>query len=994
MNEQLYINNIYIPLSKSINPSITRSIADIVEPNKRKATFSKTTTVPASKEAFEVFGAIFEINLADGSFNPTVKADCLYLVDGSEIINGYCQLKNIKETDDKEIEYDIVMFGNVANLFNSIDDKYLTDLDLSQWNHPFTKEIQELSWDTQVFDSDLGMLVPFALGKGYVYALVDYGFSSDSITYKMNEIGVSVYVAEYWDKIFEEAGFTFTSVFLATDAFKALIIPSSPETFSFNDAEITAREFSGNTPNFTSTAGTTTGNLALNTYGADDTIIFTADVSDPSGLLNNANGDYTVVEAGFYTLNALLELNVTFSPNVQPAEITSEVRARIKIIHTPISTGVPVIITQQTAYITRDNDTPTSDWPYSTASAPTYPDGDYLNDTRYSYITIFDFPRGFNPPDRYLVSTAGVFLAAGDTIHIAISAGFFDGISPNLFDSGAGNATLTCTVGAFYNKVANTTLTEGNTFLISKAIPIGYKQKDFIMSIVKMFNLYFDIDPNNNKNIIIEPRDDFYGSGIVNIEDKIAIDKEIDLIPMGAMNARRYIYSYRPDKDYWNQTYESNYQEVYGEREVTILNEFVQKDEKNNLIFSATPIVGLPNNDRVVPTIIAQNDLGEPIKTKSNIRILYYGGLIANFQNWQHQNTVSVFGFIVNTPHSDYPYAGHFDHPYNPTLDINFGLVKELYYDSNINPIVWTNNNLYNKYWSKFIKEITDKDSKLVKCWVNLSHFDFNSWSFQDSYFFNNAYHRLNKINGFNPTNSDLTKCEFIKIKQSPIFIPTNNNTTGAPEGIELPPPDATDDDSETAPIFADPSSKSNFNQDNNNYNTKTQEVTGENNYVDKAAEDICIKGDGNKVFNSRHIVLDNSHDNVIESGLRNVTLINTVGITVDESFVTYIDGIKATPALGDPIEVVQISASQDIEPTVKTYEIDTSGGDVTMQFTPTVVDYQEGQIWIFKKTVQANKLIIAVIGGTIDDLASISFKTKNSAISTQYDGDTDLIIV
>jgi len=47
--EQLYINNVYIPLSSTINAALTKSITDIEEPGKRKSTFSKTTKLPLSK---------------------------------------------------------------------------------------------------------------------------------------------------------------------------------------------------------------------------------------------------------------------------------------------------------------------------------------------------------------------------------------------------------------------------------------------------------------------------------------------------------------------------------------------------------------------------------------------------------------------------------------------------------------------------------------------------------------------------------------------------------------------------------------------------------------------------------------------------------------------------------------------------------------------------------------------------------------------------------
>ena len=90
---------------------------------------------------------------------------------------------------------------------------------------------------------------------------------------------------------------------------------------------------------------------------------------------------------------------------------------------------------------------------------------------------------------------------------------------------------------------------------------------------------------------------------------------------------------------------------------------------------------------------------------------MYYGGLKDNFENWLHKSDL-----VPDVSQTQYPYAGHFDDPFNPTLDINFGLVREVFYDDTLEDITVTDNNLYNKYHSKFIREITDKDSKLVEC--------------------------------------------------------------------------------------------------------------------------------------------------------------------------------------------------------------------------------------------------------------------------------------
>ena len=83
---------------------------------------------------------MYDINLTDGSFNTAEKIDMYYLVDGELIIEGYAQLKSITTTDNNDIEYNIVLFGNTANLFSKAKGKYLRDLDISEYDHPLVKE--------------------------------------------------------------------------------------------------------------------------------------------------------------------------------------------------------------------------------------------------------------------------------------------------------------------------------------------------------------------------------------------------------------------------------------------------------------------------------------------------------------------------------------------------------------------------------------------------------------------------------------------------------------------------------------------------------------------------------------------------------------------------------------------------------------------------------------------------------------------------------------
>lgn len=319
MKEQLFINRVELPLSRSLDPSFTKSIIDIREPEKRSSTYSKTCIVPRSKEADDVFGFIFEINMVSGSFNPNLKADVLYLVDGLEQIRGYCQLKELVKTNNVDIDYSIVMFSEFANLFKDVQNKWLDEVEgIETYDHILNKELQNYSVNQegvyQIIEN--GVLVAGALGKGYVYPLIDYGYSSDAITFKVTDIGCAIFVQEYWDRIFADAGFTyeFTDTDFA-DHFKHLIVPSSPEAYLLDAEEIADRQFQANTPILTSTGATLSGNITKASWSTDDTIKFTNELIDTGGVYNPATGVFTCTAKGFYNFATLIDITAFFIPD-------------------------------------------------------------------------------------------------------------------------------------------------------------------------------------------------------------------------------------------------------------------------------------------------------------------------------------------------------------------------------------------------------------------------------------------------------------------------------------------------------------------------------------------------------------------------------------------------------------------------------------------------------------------------------------------------------
>ena len=139
----------------------------------------------------------------------------------------------------------------------------------------------------------------------------------------------------------------------------------------------------------------------------------------------------------------------------------------------------------------------------------------------------------------------------------------------------------------------------------------------------------------------------------------------------------------------------------------------------------------------------------------TNIRIMM-AKKMTGVSSWSITNNGSALG----SPLTVYGYAGHFDDPVNPTKDINFGAASEIYFD----PLTYPSANLFNDYWSGYIAEIADKDSKLLTCHVYLNDLDIAQLDFSKPVFIDGVLWRINKIIDFDAASGELTKVELLKV--------------------------------------------------------------------------------------------------------------------------------------------------------------------------------------------------------------------------------------
>jgi len=669
--------------------------------------------------------------------------------------------------------------------------------------------------------------------------------------------------------MFSEAGYSYQSNFFDSEMFKHLILPySGASTLKVTAEQVRERTMRASKVSTVSVLNDLVAPLTSNVSFTDKT---TPPNFDGGNHWYDINGGadfntFVVPKAGTYTITAFIKANITHQPSTATAELSSFNR----------HVGEMGIYKNTTQMIAGRNC-----W---MKKLPANVDiDDSFNFTAGTITTLTSGATSLTSEGTFSVTT---FLNANDILQFKYNenTGAFNLISNplvnSIYQSGGtyqphnttSNFKMNFLADSYFAvALADTNLQEGDDLELNNVLPDKVLQSDFFNSIIKMFNLFVEIDKTNANNLIIEPRPTFYSSGVTrDWSQKLDYSKETKIIPMGELNNKTYLFTYKGDTDYFNNLYTTRYNEVYGQQRYDIQNDFLKGEVKTEVIFSPTPLVNTIGHDRVISKIYGVDTNGQIKPTNSNIRILYYGGLKDTAFQWSH---IASSG---TTLRSNYAYAGHLDDVDSPTFDLSFGVPREV----NYNPTRYTANNLYNKYWRDYIEQIADKDSKLFVGYFYLNEFDVQSLDFRDSFFFENEVWRLNKIIDYDRINNQTTKCEFIKLKTLPPYEDDNGiDINGGYEEIDS--------------INIAPTSRIATTY-NNNQVADGALVSGFNNLV-SSGKGVIVTGNDNIVGDgASNISITSSTGVTVLAGISNVSVTNSSGITISESNISYNNGIKS----------------------------------------------------------------------------------------------------
>ena len=867
------------------NINITYNVADIKDISVKKSSFSKTITLPDTKVNRSVFQFIYGIN-SDSTFDVTKKSKCYVLKDSVIQFEGHLQITNIiYDRNNNSTSYECLIYDEVNNFFTNMGEKLLTDLVLDRFNHIYSTQSIINSWDNDY-------------NSGYYYPLIDYGAAmSSSYSVSRNDMLPGLYLKPVVDQIFNEAGISYTSDFFNSDFFKNLILPANGKDLQRNALITEPNTFSSDTIIYSGkVTSTQSANIA---YGSGNSFgnFYFNEIIDVRNLYNTSTYSYT---------NKLYSSTLT---------------TYLDIIYTDYSVSTDYLKVNFKRNVKSDGTT-VSNWSNT-------PNGFFAVENGYDDICSFTLSTALG----YLYPGFTTSVFGGGMSRITGTASFnidyrsdLDGnneevkfffIRGIINDFHVTNVTANSSITIRTNDSSSNWILNGNGVNYANNLPSGIKQKDFMGSLAKMFNLYFDVDKLNKNNLLIEPRDDYYRK-YQNIKDwsnKLDVSKPISSQITSNTQKKLNTFTYKEDKDILNKDYTEISNTIYGEYKWTIDNDFISDEQKTQLIFSPTPIDKLfGSNEIYLPIIQSNNNNGNSSGNSGmNIRILYKNKL-----------PLTTDRFIFNgVTYSFYPYAGPFDNPTQPNISLNFGKVNSFY-----SGFTDTTNNLFYNYYLNQMLELGDKNSRIITAEFYLDAVDIAQFRFSDLIFCKindtDGYYRVNKISDYDPSINSTTKVELVKALNT--YIPKNQeyviSQTERPISITQTLRTGVINTSNTNNINANnvlvAGRNSNVNQPNNIIAGDNVNSIGSNNIligsnISASGSNVMTVGSNNTILGDNVVTVGKNHiiegpNNIVlggEShtinGNKNVILGYGQGITVDSDTLAFTTATEKITYYGQP---------------------------------------------------------------------------------------------
>lgn len=271
------------------------SVSNIIDPLQVSSIFSRTFRVPHTSINGPFFRAVFNVNSV--SFDASRKADAYINDNGALFSVGNIRLDSIYRNEKSgDIQYEIIFYGETSDFGSKIGGGFLSEVDLSAYNHTLNYLNITNSWSNGLFGGDIvyplcewgydyenGVPVQTTLAFGGANGFV--GPSPPALA--QNQFKPVIRAKALWDAIFEETSYTYDSTFLNSTEFTNLYVIT----------ESTARA----TLNVDNTFSATNGTQDITTGTCGYPVQADTEISDPNNNWNPVTGIYVARATGAHT---------------------------------------------------------------------------------------------------------------------------------------------------------------------------------------------------------------------------------------------------------------------------------------------------------------------------------------------------------------------------------------------------------------------------------------------------------------------------------------------------------------------------------------------------------------------------------------------------------------------------------------------------------------------------------------------------------------------
>lgn len=729
---------------------ITISFNDITKRGSRWGGYANTIEVKGSANNRRLLGMYFDVDLETETFNRKVKTECSIIQNDVEVFQGFIQLMSVQRSNrltnsnEKEVVYTVFVFDETVNFFVEMGNKELTDLDFTNLNHTFNR--------TNIIDS-------WSNTEGYIYPQ----FAKADLLYTVRDFKPAIFEWEYFKRIFESNGysFNFPEAFDADIRMDKRIVPFNGKVSNDTLIQAFGQQFKiiGEKENETYAIPTTIQPLGsffdvtftnpiFQTYlGAAD-LLEIDEILDTNDQHNTTTNTFTNLAQTGRTLT--YNVSASYEVSLEGLDGLTTVSWEVNFLNllNPVS-RVELYVGLLVQSLTDVNKTlllGVSNPFLTLTDGQSFPPNIVFYDGNISAVASLGL---FNQSEEYQIAPivlSRAFFTNGETSSI-LNYELLSGSTQIKVECGIELNNLKLEI-----KPDLSELVPGIVVPMSAFVPQKIKQRDFITTIARTYNLFFIADEFDNKKINVLTRDKYIDDAEewdwtkkfdeINISEITFIDNEVE---------KTQVYTYKEDKDAANTSYQSEILRVFGDARVDLDNEYSKGENVNELIYSPTPSI-YASVGQILPAINGVNP-------DCNIRVLLNNGVKSCTPYQFYEGILPDGNFIMV---DECLHTSMFDDDIEPNFSICFDSPMYLFHPLQASQ---TDNYLYNLHHQREVSVLND--GKMLVAYFDLTEMDIQklSKSLQYKVFIqDNGWFYINKIDKYNAANRTLTRVELITL--------------------------------------------------------------------------------------------------------------------------------------------------------------------------------------------------------------------------------------